>query len=186
MILKKSNYFFYLLAFSFFHTDIILSQDAEEFFSRTPPIYNSPDELLGWIDSRKYQNLNGERHYIVDPMNNGLPEESFFGGFPQNKLPSEGLELIEYDFESAKTIEIPGAWNAHEKNLLFYRGPVWFYKNFIHKSSNNNLTHLYIGASNFTTKVFLNGKIIASGSPSEIVKDSGAKSAYFGDEFKIN
>ena len=162
MILKKINYVFYLLAFSFFHTDIILSQDAEEFFSRTPPEYNPPGELLGWIDSREYQNLNGKWHYIIDPMNNGLPEESFFGGFPQNKLPSEGLELIEYDFESAKTMEIPGAWNAHEKNLLFYRGPVWFYKNFNHKSSNNNLTHLYIGASNFTTKVFLNGKIVGS------------------------
>ena len=34
--------------------------------------------------------------------------------------------------------------------------------------------------------VLSNGKIIASGSPSEIVKDSSAKSAYFGDEFKIN
>ena len=34
--------------------------------------------------------------------------------------------------------------------------------------------------------VLSNGKIIASGSPDEIVKDSTAKSAYFGDEFKIN
>ncbi len=34
--------------------------------------------------------------------------------------------------------------------------------------------------------VLSNGKIIASGSPNEIIKDSGAKSAYFGDEFKIN
>ena len=34
--------------------------------------------------------------------------------------------------------------------------------------------------------VLSNGKIIASGSPSEIIKDSGARSAYFGDEFKIN
>ena len=33
--------------------------------------------------------------------------------------------------------------------------------------------------------VLSNGKIIASGSPEEIVKDSTAKSAYFGDEFKI-
>ena len=31
-----------------------------------------------------------------------------------------------------------------------------------------------------------NGKIIASGSPSEIIKDSSAKSAYFGNEFKIS
>ena len=34
--------------------------------------------------------------------------------------------------------------------------------------------------------VLSNGKIIASGSPNEIVKDSSAKTAYFGDEFKIN
>ena len=162
MTFKRINYFLSLLVFSSFYNGITLSQDAEEFFSRTPPEYNPPGELLGWIDSREYQSLNGKWHYIIDPMNNGLPEESFFGGFPQNKLPSEGLELIEYDFESAKVMEIPGAWNAHEKNLLFYRGPIWFYKKFNHESSNNNLTHLYIGASNFTTKVFLNGKIVGS------------------------
>ena len=34
--------------------------------------------------------------------------------------------------------------------------------------------------------VLSNGKIIASGSPSEIIKDSTAKSAYFGNEFKIS
>ena len=34
--------------------------------------------------------------------------------------------------------------------------------------------------------VLSNGKIIASGSPSEIIKDSSARSAYFGEEFKIN
>ena len=34
--------------------------------------------------------------------------------------------------------------------------------------------------------VLSDGKIIASGSPNEIIKDSGARSAYFGDEFKIN
>ena len=34
--------------------------------------------------------------------------------------------------------------------------------------------------------VLSNGKIIASGSPSEIINDSSARSAYFGDEFKIN
>ncbi len=34
--------------------------------------------------------------------------------------------------------------------------------------------------------VLSNGKIIASGSPNEIIKDSSAKTAYFGDEFKIN
>tara|TARA_X000000950_G_scaffold288216_1_gene403936 strand:+ start:500 stop:1276 length:777 start_codon:yes stop_codon:yes gene_type:complete len=34
--------------------------------------------------------------------------------------------------------------------------------------------------------VLSEGKIIASGSPNEIIKDTSARSAYFGDEFKIN
>jgi lipopolysaccharide export system ATP-binding protein len=34
--------------------------------------------------------------------------------------------------------------------------------------------------------VLSDGKIIASGSPNEIIKDSSARLAYFGDEFKIN
>ena len=34
--------------------------------------------------------------------------------------------------------------------------------------------------------VLSSGKIIASGSPSEIVKDSTAKNAYFGEEFKLH
>ena len=34
--------------------------------------------------------------------------------------------------------------------------------------------------------VLSNGRIIASGSPNEIINDTNARSAYFGDEFKIN
>ena len=34
--------------------------------------------------------------------------------------------------------------------------------------------------------VLSNCKIIASGSPNEIINDTNARSAYFGDEFKIN
>ena len=34
--------------------------------------------------------------------------------------------------------------------------------------------------------VLTNGKIIASGGPSEIIKDSTAQNAYFGEEFKLN
>jgi beta-glucuronidase len=152
----------YLFTLIFIFVGTIQSQDADEFFSRAAPQYNKHDELMGWIDSRQSMNLNGDWHYIVDPMNNGLPEESFFGGFPQNKLSSEGFELIEYHFENASTMQIPGAWNAHDKSLFFYRGPIWFYKKFNFSQLSDNSTHLYIGASNFNTKVFLNGDIVGS------------------------
>ena len=104
------------------------AQDTEEFFSRPAPNYPSHDPLLGWIDSRNSLTLNGKWHYIVDPMNNGLPEESFFGGFPANKTQKNNLERVEFSFEDAETMNVPGDWNSQNENLFFYRGPVWFYK----------------------------------------------------------
>ena len=91
MTFKRINYFLSLLVFSSFYAGITLSQDAEEFFSRTPPEYNPPGELLGWIDSREYQSLNGKWHYIIDPMNNGLPEESFLEASLKTSSPVKGL-----------------------------------------------------------------------------------------------
>ena len=118
--------------------------DADSFFGREAPNYPSPDNLIGWIDSREILDLNGEWSYIVDPMNNGLPESSFFGGFPKNKTQKTGMELIEYNFETASKIQIPGAWNAEDEKLFFYRGPVWLYKKFNYSPKLNALTHLYI------------------------------------------
>ena len=134
--------------------------DAYSFFEREAPNYPSPDNLIGWIDSRRITSLNGEWSYIVDPMNNGLPESSFFGGFPKNKTQKTGMELIEYNFETAAKIQIPGAWNAIDKKLFFYRGPVWLYKKFNYQLKKEAITHLYIEGSNFTTKIFINGSIV--------------------------
>jgi len=93
-------------------------------------------------------------------MNNGLPESSFFGGFPKNKIQKTGMELIEYNFETAEKMQIPGAWNAANEKLFFYRGSVWLYKKFEYLPKEDVLAHLYIEGSNFTTKVFINGSIV--------------------------
>ncbi len=151
------------LSFFFLFSITLLSQDqtdADSFFGRAAPIYPTPDELIGWVDSRTITSLNGEWSYIIDPMDNGLPEVSLFGGFPRNKTQKTGMELIEYNFEAASKIKIPGAWNAEDEKLFFYRGPVWLYKKFNYLPKTDFLTHLYIEGSNFTTKVFINGLIV--------------------------
>ena len=149
--------FFFLLSISLLSQD---QTDADNFFGRAAPIYPTPDELIGWVDSRTITSLNGEWSYIIDPMNNGLPESSFFGGFPKNKIQKTGMELIEYNFETAEKMQIPGAWNAANEKLFFYRGPVWLYKKFEYLPKEDVLAHLYIEGSNFTTKVFINGSIV--------------------------
>ncbi|MDG2060423.1 MAG: glycoside hydrolase family 2 TIM barrel-domain containing protein [SAR86 cluster bacterium] len=146
------------MTFSFLITIEIFAniEDEEDIFSRSVSEYQKADHLLGWIDSRSKQSLNGAWHYIVDPMDIGLPE-SFFGGFPKNKVQKDGMELIEYNFEKAKQLQVPGAWNSQDEKLFFYRGSVWLYKKFTFSYKDDSLTHLYFGGSNFRTKVFLNG-----------------------------
>ena len=157
---RFKGYLFFLVTVFVFALNAQDSSDASDFFDRPPQTYNTPDKLLGWIDSRNLTSLNGEWSYIVDPMNNGLPESSFFGGFPKNKTQKTGMELIEYNFETAAKISIPGAWNAADQQLLFYRGPVWLFKKFDHSKQDNQLTHIYFEGSNFTTKIFLNGQTV--------------------------
>ena len=134
------------------------AESAEDFFSQKPPEYAKPSNLIGWIDNREYLSLNGQWKYIVDPMNNGLPETSFFGGFPENKTQKDGYELIEYNFDQADVINVPGAWNEQKDELFFYQGSIWLFKKFNFNIDPNKLNHLYIGASNFSTKIFLNGE----------------------------
>ncbi len=134
------------------------AESAEDFFSQKPPEYAKPSNLIGWIDNREYLSLNGQWKYIVDPMNNGLPETSFFGGFPENKIQKDGYELIEYNFDQADVINVPGAWNEQKDELFFYQGSIWLFKKFNFNIDPNKLNHLYIGASNFSTKIFLNGE----------------------------
>ena len=134
------------------------AESAEDFFSQKPPEYAKPSTLIGWIDNREYLSLNGQWKYIVDPMNNGLPETSFFGGFPENKTQKDGYELIEYNFDQADVINVPGAWNEQKDELFFYQGSIWLFKKFNFNIDPNKLNHLYIGASNFSTKIFLNGE----------------------------
>ena len=94
------------------------TSDENNFLTLKASVYHKPDPLLGWIDSRRKQTLNGTWNYIVDPMDNGLPG-SIFGGFPKNKTQQNGMELIEYNFEKSKQINIPGAWNSQDDRLFF-------------------------------------------------------------------
>ena len=149
-----------LLTLCLVNSNFIFAQaeSAEDFFSQKPPEYAKSSNLIGWIDSREYLSLNGQWKYIVDPMNNGLPENSFFGGFPENKTQKDGYELIEYNFDQADVINVPGAWNEQKDELFFYQGSIWLFKKFNFNIDPNKLNHLYIGASNFSTKIFLNGQ----------------------------
>lgn len=114
------------------------------------------------ITARKTTSLNGQWSYIVD-----VQEEGYYDyrmnptpwGFFQNAKPQRPEDLIEYDFDKAPTMQIPGDWNTQDERLFFYEGTVWFKRSFQWHPTAGRHTLLYFGAINYEAHVYVNGKL---------------------------
>ena len=118
--------------------------------------------LLQNVLSRSTVSLNGSWHYIVD-----VQEEGYYDyrmkptpwGFFQNAKPQKPEDLIEYDFDKAPVMQVPGDWNTQDERLFFYEGTVWFKRAFQWHRNGNRRTLLYFGSVNYDTYVYVNGKL---------------------------
>ena len=120
--------------------------------------------LVGNVYARQTTLLNGDWNYIVD-----VQEEGYYDyrmnvsrwGFFQNAKPQRPEDLIEYDFDKAAKMRIPGDWNTQDEKLFFYEGTVWFKKSFNYHKQEGRRTLLYFGAVNYDSHVYVNTKHVA-------------------------
>ena len=116
---------------------------------------------IGNVMARKTTSLNGQWNYIVD-----VQEEGYYDyrmnvtrwGFFQNAKPQRPEDLIEYDFDKAPTMMVPGDWNTQDERLFFYEGTVWFKRSFDWHQTAGRRTLLYFGAVNYEAHVYVNGQ----------------------------
>ncbi len=112
--------------------------------------------------SRESMSLNGKWHYLVDVQEAGYYDYRMNPspwGFFRNAKPQKPEDLIEYDFDKAATMQIPGDWNTQDERLFFYEGTVWFKTSFeALVPIENYRTLLYFGAVNYDCRVWVNGK----------------------------
>ena len=110
--------------------------------------------------NRETTSLNGKWHYIVD-----VQEEGYYDyrmnptpwGFFRNAKPQRPEDLIEYDFDKAATMQVPGDWNTQDERLFFYEGTVWLKTSFqTQVPTENYRTLLYFGAVNYDCRVWVN------------------------------
>jgi len=113
--------------------------------------------------------LNGEWKIIVDPYENGYynyryepfdqqenPSVNAFFTDSKQKTPSD---LIEYDFDKADSLQVPGDWNTQKEKLYYYEGSVWYRKKFdAPTAKKSDRQFIYFGAVNYRADVYLNGK----------------------------
>ena len=118
---------------------------------------------LANVLARNPISLNGSWHYIVDVQEEGYydyrmnPTRS---GFFRNTKPRRPEDLIEYDFDKAPTMQVPGDWNTQDPHLFFYEGTVWFEREFEwHPDLDRSRTILYFGAVNYDAYVYVNGSL---------------------------
>ena len=132
-------------------------RDGEALFQSDALDYPAPPPLLGWLDARQKTSLNGKWSMIIDPMGVGTPG-SVFGGYPPNRKNSSGKTLVEYNFDTAQRINVPGDINTQDRRLFFYRDKVWLFRTFTAKSRAGQRQLLHFGAANFSASVFVNGQ----------------------------
>lgn len=115
---------------------------------------------------RECRSLGGQWNYIVDPMDTGIykyhmtlqkPHKRFFADrhFYQDKT-----RLVEYDFDMAPTLAVPGDWNTQDARLYYYEGSVWYRRTLDFKPVAGRRWFLYFGAVNYRCMVGLNNTIL--------------------------
>ena len=117
--------------------------------------------LIVGADRRASISLNGDWHYIVDPYNNGLYDfrtKERADGYFLNEKPGPTQKLVEYDFSKSPTLKVPGDWNSQSPQLYFYEGTVWYEKDFQYQPKPHTRTFLRIGAANYISHAWVNGK----------------------------
>ena len=118
--------------------------------------------LIGNVENRELTSLDGKWRYIVDPMENGYYNYRYklhTNGYFSNQKPQSPSDLVEYDFDNAGLLNVPGDWNTQREDLFFYEGTVWYKKSLDFKKSDGRF-YLHFGGVNYDAKVYLNGKKI--------------------------
>ena len=118
------------------------------------------------IYSRNYVSLEGRWNFIVDQQQIGSynfhrhkysPEQSYFADKSYN---DDRKKLVEYNFDSAPALMVPGDWNTQNEKLYYYEGTLWYRKAFTARKECGKRYFLYFGAVNYESEVALNGKIL--------------------------
>jgi beta-glucuronidase len=119
------------------------------------------EPLIADVYSRSSQSLNGRWHVLIDPMDVGNGG-ALGPGFGANRKQSSPAELIEYGFENAETLEVPGDWNTQAERLFFYEGVVWYQRDFSWSRTPGTRAFLYFGAANYRATAWVNGQSVGT------------------------
>jgi beta-glucuronidase len=113
----------------------------------------APSSVIANVSGRTAISLDGTWNAIVDPLGTGAG-----GNMCKNAKPKDARELVEYNFDAAGTLKVPGDWNTQRDNLMLYEGSIWYEKTFAYQTKPNTRVFAYFGAANYRASVCVNGE----------------------------
>lgn len=114
------------------------------------------DNFITNIDNRTTQSLNGKWKYVMDQYETG---SIGFSPLYRNDKPKDKSDRVEYSFDYAQSLWVPGSWNSQKDELYYYEGSIWYRKTFDFKPKlKNSRVFIYVGAANYMTTYTFNGK----------------------------
>ena len=120
-----------------------------------------PLRLIQNAPARQGLSLAGPWQTIVDPYESGYYDYRYQvqsdGGYGANKKPKTPGELVEYNFDTAARLQVPGDWNTQSPELMFYEGTVWYKRDFDYARKPGHRLFVWFGAANYQAIVYLNG-----------------------------
>lgn len=114
---------------------------------------------LIFTSGRSGKSLNGDWNFCVDLLDTGLRQKWFA---MQPATPEERTEPWDYDPYAGESVPVPSNWQMLKEKWYFYEGSAWYTRSLDHKACTDRRQVLRIGASNYETKVFLNGEFLGN------------------------
>jgi beta-glucuronidase len=118
-------------------------------------------ELIQNASAREGLSLNGAWQTIVDPYESGYYDYRYQpqkdGGYAANQKPKSKSDLVEYDFDAAERLQVPGDWNTQRPELRLYEGTIWYKRDFDYAKKPGRRYFVWFGAANYDSIVWMNG-----------------------------
>ncbi len=112
--------------------------------------------LVSNIQARQQSSLNGKWRYHTDWYQTG---SAGFVAYAKDIKPENKSDRVEYSFDQADSLWVPGDWNSQDPKLYYYEGSIWYRQVFDHDpASALDRQVLYFDAVAQDAQVYLNGE----------------------------
>ena len=105
---------------------------------------------------REALSLNGNWSAILDPSDVGEGKRLYTDARPAGRD-----DFVEYSYDGALSLDVPGDWNHQDPQLRWYEGTVWYARHFQAERRAGHRRILYFAGVSQRCDVYLNGDRVA-------------------------